>query len=165
MGCDYTVIEAVRHQFGDDPGRGQDLFTREYALGSWESGEPFVGISHDFAFKCPAVDGSQMAVLQFNAYGVSYHGNIIQVNGVDLPGGMYQTPMADIDDDSAEPLWHTQSLLVPADILGADENILHIQATGLLGDVDDFIIDNIVIWFKTSERDENGRPVIGGARQ
>ena len=52
--------------------------------------------------------------------------------------------------------------LVSAGILG-EENVLHIESTPtILGvNLDDFIIDNIVIWFKTTEADENGRPTVG----
>jgi hypothetical protein len=164
MASDYTVIEAVRHHFGDDPsggiGPGQD--PNEQELAGWEAGEPFVGVSHDFQFNCPFVDTSQMAVLQFNAYGVSYRTNIIRVNDVDVPGGIYFSPT--FPDPSGEdlgeiPLWHIQSLLVPSNVLQDQGNILHIESTkGLFTEnFDDFIVDNIVIWFKLRER---RRPVI-----
>ncbi len=154
MASDYTVIEAVRHQFGDDPGRGRDLYTNEQPLGGFEAGEPFVGISHKFVFNCPSVDGSEMAILQFNIIGNTYRTNIIRVNGVDLPGGMYQNPTSTlVEGTGAEPLWHTQSLLVPAGCLREDKNILHIESTDPYGgDFDDFIVDNIVIWFKLMAR-------------
>ncbi len=159
MGSDYTVIQAVRHGFGDAI---PDL--NEWKLSDWEAGEPFVGASHDFPFDCPGVDGSQMAVLQFNAFGVSVRTNIIKVNGVDVPGGMYFTPVfpdptAGDEDLGNIPLWHGQSLLVPANVLQERGNALHIESTPqiLFPQLDDFIIDNVVIWFKLREHQ---RPVI-----
>ena len=92
--------------------------------------------------------------MQFNAIGVSYRSNVIRINGIDLPGGMYQTPESnEVEDVGAEPLWHTQSLLVPAGTLREQKNVLHIESTTLLNaDFDDFIVDNIVIWFKIRDR-------------
>jgi hypothetical protein len=153
MGSDYTVIEAVRHQLGDDPGRGRDVFTDEGPVGDWESA-PFAGRARDWLFACPRVDPSQWAVLQFNAIGVDYRDNVIRVNGVSLPGGMYQSPESNyVDEVGAEPYWHMQSLLVPADTLREQKNLLHIESTRFLNtDFDDFIVDNIIIWFKVRDR-------------
>jgi len=65
-----------------------------------------------------------------------------------------------VDEVGAEPYWHTQSLLVPADTLREQKNLLHIESTRFLNtDFDDFIVDNIVIWFKVTDRP----PVVAAA--
>jgi hypothetical protein len=153
MASDYTVIQPVRQQFGDDPGRGGDLYTEEEDLSYVESGEPFVGIEHDYTFDCPGVDRSQWAVLQYNALGISYRTNVMQVNSVPVAGAMYQTPSGPHVDDQGDVIfWATYSMLVSPETLLERGNILHIESSDEFGgDHDDFILDNIVIWFKLAE--------------
>ncbi len=89
-----------------------------------------------------------MGVLQFNALGVSSWNNVIQVNGVDVPGGISPGPLW-IYLDPHVPLWNTHTLLIDGSVL-QETNVLHIEsADNGDGNFDDFIIDNIVIWFKT----------------
>jgi len=89
-----------------------------------------------------------MAVLQFNTLGVSGWNNTLQINGVDIAGGISVGPLW-IYLDPHVPLWNTESQLVDAGVL-EEENILHIESKPTQsGNFDDFIIDNIVIWFKT----------------
>jgi hypothetical protein len=69
MASDYTVIMPVRQRFGDSPsgtlgGSGRDW--GEYPI---EQEAPFVGISKDFPFSCPAIDRSKAGVLQFKFVG------------------------------------------------------------------------------------------------
>jgi hypothetical protein len=148
MATDYTVIIAVRQRFGDNPsgvlsGSGRDW--GEYPI---EHEAPFVGASKDFVFHCPRVDRSQFGVLQFNSLGVSQFNNIIQVNGVDVPGGISVGPVW-IFIDPHPPLWNTHSLLIETNVL-REENVLHIESVpDDFGNIDDFIIDNAVMWFKT----------------
>jgi hypothetical protein len=56
------------------------------------------------------------------------------------------------------PLWNTHSLLVEPGVL-AENNVLHIESARDTTDSyhDDFIIDNVVIWFKT----RSGRIPVG----
>jgi hypothetical protein len=87
--------------------------------------------------------------------GVSSWGNIIQINGVDVPGGISVGPVW-IYLNPHVPLWNTHSLLVEGSLL-AEQNVLHIESIpDPTGNHDDFLIDNIVIWFKTPPS-----PVIG----
>ena len=91
MSSDFTVIFAVRQRFGDsDP---------EFSLPQ-ELEAPFVGASKEFAFACPGVDSTEMAVLQFESFGIGAGTfqpfvvpqppprNVIRINGTDLPGGL-----------------------------------------------------------------------------
>jgi hypothetical protein len=157
MAADYTVIQPVRQRFGDNVTNASDPEAdwHEYPI---EINAPFVGVSKDFPFSCPSVDRSEWGVLQFGSLG-SYGGNTIQVNGVDVPGGISMGPTWWAIDPHV-PLWTTHHLLVEPGVL-AEENVLHIAATpDQYGKGhDDFIIDNVVIWFKTSTGD---RPPIGG---
>jgi hypothetical protein len=79
--------------------------------------------------------------------GVSTWNNVIQVNGIDVPGGISVGPSWPYLDPHV-PLWNTHSLLVDGSTL-REENVLHIASSGTDGNHDDFLIDNIVIWFKT----------------
>ncbi len=148
MSTDYTVIEAVRQRFGDSPDGGLGSPGEDWDEYPIESEAPFVGRSKDFRFTCPSIDRSQWGVLQFNSLAVSTWDNVIQVNGVGVPGGIHVGPLW-IYLDPHPPLWNTQSLLVDGSTL-QESNVLHIESTDDGdGNFDDFILDNIVIWFKT----------------
>jgi hypothetical protein len=148
VATDYTVIQAVRQRFGDSPsgqlGRpGMDW--GEYPI---EFEAPFVGASKDFFFNCPSVDRSQWGILQFEALGVSNWDNVIKINNVDVSGGIGIGPSWPYFDPHV-PLWNVHSLLVDGGSL-SEHNVLHIESSpDTNGNLDDFIIDNVVIWFKT----------------
>jgi hypothetical protein len=82
------------------------------------------------------------------------------VNGVDIPGGI--TPASVEDVGRSQAFWKSHTLLVPGGILRED-NVLRIEAvrfptTTNQRNLDNFIIDNVVIHFKTRVKDEG--PVI-----
>jgi hypothetical protein len=164
MATDYTVIQAVRQRFGDSPsgklGRpGMDW--GEYPV---ESEAPFVGASKDFSFNCPSVDRSQWGILQFAALGVSDHDNVIQINGVDVAGGIGVGPSWPYLHPHV-PLWNMHSLLVEGRTL-REQNVLHIESSpDADGNLDDFLIDNVVIWFKTTRTGRDGLPTATEASQ
>jgi hypothetical protein len=152
MPSDFTVIQAVRQRFGD-------AFTSlEDSLGEPEA--PFVGKSKDFPFSCPNVSRGEFAVLQFESLGVSAPlanqptrpRNILQINGVDIPGSI---------TSGHGKFWKTHSLLVPVNVLKDNNNVLHIESVEIFQEhsihFDDFIIDNIVVFYKTRQS-----PVGGG---
>lgn len=144
MSMDFTVVSPVRHLFGDRDGA--------FPI---EKSAPFVGRSKDFPFSCPKVIREQMAVLQFESFGVMpdverRKRNIIRINGVDIAGGITsnQDPIHGLAD-----IWKTNSLIVGANVL-QEQNTLHIEAIfessgGPFNIRDSFIIDNIVVFFKT----------------
>ncbi len=148
MPADFTVIQAVRQRFGDRA--REDL----------EEGEaPFVGASKSFPFACPNVVAGTMAVLQFESLGVSLGEagrprNILRINGIDIPGGITPGPFRTVGNAAFPrfPTWKTHSLLVPANVL-REQNVLFIESiTGQFGPgthLDNFIVDNIVVFFKT----------------
>ncbi|SFV19807.1 hypothetical protein [Bradyrhizobium arachidis] len=157
MPIDFTVIQPVRQQFGDR--NRVTAFETKVELEA-----PFVGIAKDFPFSCPNVDPSQMAVLQFESLGVTAGGrtndrdrNILQINGVSIPGGITPGPaIASIQIGSVPapitiPAWKSHSLVVDANVL-RENNVLHIESVIIhLGNEesrDTFIIDNIVVFFK-----------------
>jgi hypothetical protein len=151
MPSDFTVIQAVRQRFGD---ASADLGEVQAELEA-----PFVGSSKDFAFSCPNVVQGEFGVLQFETFGVSagHQGrprNILRINGVDIPGGITPGPTIAVSD-KALPVWKSHSLLVPPNAL-RKQNVLHVEATsiprGPSQELDNFIIDNIVVFFKTASR-------------
>jgi hypothetical protein len=143
---DFTVIIAVRQRFGDD--------TPELSETPVEQEAPFVGQAKDFPFSCPNVAVRQLAVLQFQSLGVTAlrdfglaHVNILRINGVDIPGGITRGPAA-----GKIPLWTTHSVLIPENTL-REQNTLHIESVPVPlaheSTLDNFIIDNVVVLFKT----------------
>jgi hypothetical protein len=95
-------------------------------------------------------------VLNFRSRGVSAvtdfglgNANILQINGVDIPGGMTRDPVVAEVAVREMPLWTTHSLLVPPNVL-KEENVLHIESVRIpqAAYLDNFIIDNIVVFFK-----------------
>ena len=154
MAVDYTVIMSVRQRFGDNK--------KEDGLNLIETEAPFVGQAKDFPFPCPSVDRSQPAVLQLESLGVSFRG-ILQINGVAIFGGLTAGPgvLNSPVGGGLTPTWKTHSLIVQENVL-LDQNVLHLEAVSTTdGNVDDFVIDNVVIHFKTRRAGPIG-PVDGG---
>ena len=74
---------------------------------------------------------------------------MIQINGVNVPGGIGVGSSWPYLDPHV-PLWNTHLLLVEGSTL-REQNVLHIESSpGSDGNLDDFLIDNVVIWFKTA---------------
>jgi hypothetical protein len=146
MPSDFTVIQSVRQRFGDE-------FPEQAAV---EKQAPFVGASKDFPFACPGVNRTAEAVLQFESRGAQagYYDerprNIIRINGVDIPGGITPGPHSTTSGVQMGH-WKSHTLTVPANVLG-EQNVLHIEAITTLTpreELDNFVIDNIVVFYKT----------------
>jgi hypothetical protein len=131
MAVDFTVIQPVRQRFGDERLEG------EFPT---ETEAPFVGSAKEFPFACPNVDASQMAILQLESLGLTAgryyqifvpdelkkHRNMLQVNGVDVPGGLTPAPWVEGAGGTVLHFWKAHSLLVPANVL-REENILFVE--------------------------------------
>ena len=152
MGVDFTVIQPVRQLFGDRTQGTQFEIPREREA-------PFVGKSKDFPFSCPNINPRQTAVLQFESLGVTAGGrtntqdrNILRINGINIPGGITAGPGHPLGGGKVIPLWKSHSLIVDANVL-KEQNVLHIEAIliqiGIEQTLDTFIIDNVVVFFKT----------------
>jgi hypothetical protein len=143
MAVDYTVVMSVRQRFGDN--------TKEDGLNLIETEAPFVGGSKDFPFSCPNVDRSKPAILQFESLGVSFRG-ILQINGTTIFGGLTAGPGvldSPVGNGGLTPTWKTHHLIVHENVL-LDQNVLHVEAVATQnGNIDDFILDNIALLFKT----------------
>lgn len=138
MAVDFTVIRAVRARFGD---------TTEVLAG--EEQAPHVGVAENFAFNCPEVDPDQMAVLEFESVDVTVGGNVMMLNGKPLSAPIRKTP-----GSGANAVWTANVVLVDKGVLRQNGNILHVESRnangGASGNRDDFILDNIVIFYKTA---------------
>lgn len=142
MAIDFTTIIEVRQWFGDDHA---DWNT--FPIDLIEEDAPFVGLSRSYSFRCPGIDRSEAAVLQFESIGVSIARNVLRINGIDVPGGISPGPDY-VQISPSIPLWKTHSLIVPVGLV-REENILEIaSAANSLGNFDDFVIDNMVIFYK-----------------
>lgn len=156
MAVDYTVVIDVRQRFGD---LKRD---EKPSLGEAESGleaeAPFVGAEKTFAFRCPSVDRSQFALLLFQALGVSTV-QALEINGQTIFGGI---PVS-VDRNSRRlgsgsdahtvhsliARWNGNVMLVHPGVL-QENNLMRIRAAEMTADnLDDFIIDNVVVVFKT----------------
>jgi IgA Peptidase M64 len=132
----YTVISRIRQHFGEDP---------NFLTGA------FVGQRKDFTFDCPGIDTSKEAVLMFQALHVTHPRNVFLINDETVFGDLPTT--TNVDDEEA---WAGQVLLVSANVLRPADNVLHIEARttsgGTSGNLDDFVIDNVVLFYKTHTR-------------
>jgi hypothetical protein len=131
--ADFTVV-FVKEQFGNEPG-------------SLKSIEPFVhfaGPKKDFTFSCPKVNSHEAAVLMFQSRAVTSTKNIITINGHEF-GGIPTSPNKDV--------WNANVLVIRNGILRPSGNVLHIESRntsgGTDGNIDDFILDNVVVMYKT----------------
>jgi len=135
MVTNFTVILFQRQHFGNEPGIFNDI----------EPDVPFAGSTKDFAFDCPGINPSETAFLMFQSRDVDHQRNIFQINGADVFGGLPASPARDA--------WNGNILLLePHHQLRATGNTLHVESRnfrgGRGGDIDDFIIDNVVIMYK-----------------
>ena len=157
MPVDYTVIMPVRQRFGDDI-RDEKESVRERESGI-ETEAPFVGAEKSFPFQCPGVDRSQSAILLFESMGVSVR-QTLEINGQQIFGGI--TTSNDFEsrtigggsdahqDRTIFARWKGHVLLIHPGVL-AQNNVLRIQSGPYTsGNLDDFVIDNMVVIFKTT---------------
>jgi hypothetical protein len=136
MATDFTVILFQRQHFGNEQGGFNDI----------EPNVSFVGPTKDFTFNCPNVNPGETAFLMFQSRAITHQRNIFKVNGVDIFGGLPASP--------ARNTWNGNILLIESrHQLKATNNVLHVesrnQSGGGGGNIDDFIIDNVVIVYKT----------------
>jgi hypothetical protein len=139
MPCDYTVIMHQTAHLGDDP--------------SMFGPAPFKGKDFDSdRFSCPNVKSSERAVLYFQTRDVDSDKNVIHINGSHLFGGI---PVSSGGGDES-PIWNGNVALVEAGVLKESGNVLHVGARDSHGSTlekaDDFLIDNVVIFYKTRSR-------------
>ena len=132
MGSDFVVIVNVRQHYGNDRGTFGDDLT-------------FAGSNKDFQFDCPGLDPAAPGVLLFQTRDVDLETNFFNVNGRDIPGGI---PRSQSADD-----WNANVAIVGPGWLQESGNILQIGSRdyrgSLLGSIDDFIIDNVVLLYRT----------------
>ncbi|AMY09140.1 hypothetical protein LuPra_02353 [Luteitalea pratensis] len=138
MATNYTVVLFSRQHIGDNPGAFDDV----------EPNVAFVGPGKDFPFDCPGVNSAAAALLMFQSRDVDHQRNVFRVNGVDVFGGLPASPARDA--------WNGNILLIePHHQLRATGNVLRVEARssdgGSAGGIDDFILDNVVIMYKTAD--------------
>ncbi len=136
MASNFTVILFQRQHFGHQPGTFNDI----------EPSVPFVGPTKDFSFDCLNVDPGQTAFLMFQSRDVDHQRSVFRINGIAVFGGLPASPSRDT--------WNGNILLIePHHQLRETDNVLHLESRnstgGSGGDIDDFIIDNVVIEYKT----------------
>ncbi len=173
---DFTVVVRVRHHFGDfveDPVAQVGTIEVNVEAGTeLEAGAPFVGPSATFQFDCPSVDSSADGVLLFQSMGVSHRNNLLEVNEVTVPGGLYMSAQFLTVPGASESgfglleqgAWSANVLLIPINLLRETANTLRIESRnqdgGTDGNLDDFIVDNVVVFYKT----RTGRIPPGGTQ-
>ena len=149
MSLDFTVIVTVRNRFGD---ANQDDFGQETEA-------PFVGQQKDFSFACPNVDRTQQALLLFQSMGANAQQSM-EINGRIIFGGIPASvefaplPFLSGGQVQSRPVaqWSGNVMLVEPGVL-QDNNVLRVRAgaIGSSGNIDNFIIDNVVVVFKTRQ--------------
>ena len=139
MATNYTVVLFSRQHLGNEAGVFNDV----------EPNVVFVGRAKDFPFDCPGINTAEAAVLMFQSRDVNHQRSILRVNGVDVFGGLPASPARDE--------WNGNILLVERHHqLKETGNVLRVEARradgGSTGDVDDFMLDNVVIMYKNARR-------------
>lgn len=132
MASDFAVVIDVRHHFGNEPGYfGPNLL--------------FADKNKEFHFDCPTVDSRAWAVMMFQTRDVDNNQNHFSVNEHDIFGGI---PISTRKDD-----WNANIALINPGWLKEADNLLRIGSRdsrgSLLGDTDDFLIDNLVVLYRT----------------
>jgi hypothetical protein len=148
MALDFTVVIRVRQRFGDDKSNNPGL----------ETDAPFVGVQKDFAFVCPKVDRSQDAFLLFQSQGVDFQQPLL-INGQQIFGGIpSSTDFVTIPNPAQLRIvakWSGNVMIIEPGVLQVN-NVLRIQAgKDSEGKIDNFIIDNLIVVFKTTGRITN----------
>jgi hypothetical protein len=140
MGSDFTVIVNVRQHFGNEADYLKDV----------EPGLPFVGPKKDFHFDCPKVEPGAEAVLMFQTRDVDHNRNIMQINATTAE---QPTVFGGIPVSPSKDTWNGNIMLIRPGVLRETNNELHIESRNSSGssggDIDDFIIDNVVALYKT----------------
>lgn len=164
MPMDFTVIQAVRQRFGHS-------WSAEEGEDEVFSTAPYVGTTAAYYFDCPRVSSGEWAILQFETVGLSfsergedfwqlpsvlgYEGSI-QINDAFIPGGL-KPGVSVKTNDKKYPSWRTNHLLVPQGLLRVEQNYLFIETpysrmfshSSYPRYYDQFVIDNIVVLYKT----------------
>jgi len=132
MATNFSVILSSGQHFGNE-----DNHVGEFA-----------GPTKDFPFDCPSVDPGETAFMMFQSRDVSHGNNVFQVNGVDVVAGLPAVPGSN--------QWVGNIVLIePGHQLKEAGNELHVESRNESGDgggnIDDFLIDSVVIVYKTRE--------------
>src|SRR5262245_12356593 len=158
MALDFTIITDVRQRFGDSA-RGE----KESPQGrAGPEADTLVGLERSFAFRCPSVDRKQFAILLFQTLGVALRQGL-EINGQTIFGGIAPSvdPAARIlgpraespEDRTTLATWNGHVMLIHPGVL-QENNILRIRAAdATAANIDDFLVDNVVVVFKTALRD------------
>ena len=146
MPVNYRVIFSSRRHLGNEP----NIF-------AIANPPPFVGKSEDFTFDLPDVDPRETAYLLFQTYDITTGRNIFTINTVAVFGGIPVGPdHKDVGNNRRINIWMSHVLLVePHHNLKATGNVLNIEAQAAAAggtDLDDFLLDNMVITYKTLGR-------------
>jgi hypothetical protein len=166
MALDFTIITDVRQRFGDYARGEKD------SAGARPSGmeaDTAIGLDKSFAFRCPSVDRRQFAILLFQTLGVAVRQGL-EINGQTIFGGIAPSldPAARIlgprsespEDRTTLGTWNGHVMLIHPGVL-QENNILRIRAAdATAANIDDFLVDNVVVVFKTAQQPGGAR---GGA--
>lgn len=160
MPADFTVIFSTRQHFGNNVTDIIDGLREN--LGETEA--PFVGREKYYEFRCPNVESNENGIIVFQTLGVSWR-HEITINDQIVYGGITRgaTSIAfnlvtntyndsNLSDITSQPImvWNTHSLVVSKNVLRTS-NLLKISSLpDSDGRIDDFIIDNFIIHYKTN---------------
>lgn len=135
MSSSFTVITTASHHFGDHEG----MFEKEDPTAT------FVGHSHTTEFEVAGVDTRHSTLLMFKSFNVNFRTNVLSVNGQVVERAIAR---------SVEREWKTQLVVLPAGLIKLGTNAVTIESrtrTGeASGNLDDFLITDLVLWFHAS---------------
>jgi len=151
VSTDFTVVIRVRQSFGDGTTDWDEILVETLGPGA----APFVGTSAEYEFTCPNVRRGADALIQFESIGVHPLGRAgLSINGIEIYGGITGGPRLEIADPAA-PSWKSHNLIIGPNTL-QEQNVLRIESapTPVInepGGWDNFIVDNVVVIFKTQD--------------
>ena len=158
MAVDYTVNfrsrllgtnTIINHQFGNEFSSYLTHITPRQDA----------GVNHAYSFDTPNVDPSLDAILMFQTIDVRNEENILEINGIRIPNAIRaNNPNAVTIPPESRPTtnWSGNVVIIQPNILNETDNTLIIRSAGD-DDPDDFIISDVVLIYKTRERDDSGR--------
>ena len=137
MATNFTVILFQRQHFGNEPGTFNDV----------EPNVPFAGAVESRSLRLPERDSSEAAFLMFQSRDVDHPRNMFQVNGIGVFGGLPASPAREAG--TATSCYRTAPPVESGGQRPPCRSSRLARQGG--GNIDDFIIDNVVIVYKTPD--------------
>ena len=142
----YSIVFGEPFHFGSHSDCFEDRAV--YSVERLDPPPTYVGRSRCYQFNTTGVDGNEPAILMYQAFDVTMSTNVLELNGVALPGG--------IPVSAQRGEWRNNKTTIAPGILLPDEPnelcIRSAQTDDPSGEVyDNFVIAHVTVFFKIAE--------------